>query len=112
MRAALVTLARTEAALRQDYLRRAKGKFSDDISIEFRKIFKKHGARAALENHILDVWSKKVTSQEKRVIGTLKGMFKFRHWLAHGRYWNQSAKHSFQDVYEVAALTFQIIDAN
>lgn len=109
MRSALVTLARVEAALRQDYLRRCKDKLADDVSIAFRKIHKARGSRARLDEDILDTWYNSLEPQERGVISTLRGMLKFRHWMAHGRYWNVGTMHSFQDVYLIADLTISLL---
>lgn len=105
MRSALVTLARVEAALRTDYLRRCKAKLSDNISIEFRRMNKAKGNRVRLDEDILKVWQDHSTPELRAVLSRLRGMLKFRHWLAHGRYWQVGNTHSFQDVYIIAELT-------
>lgn len=105
MRSALVTLARVEAALRTDYMVRCKAKSSDSVSIAFRKINKRSGSRARLDDDILRTWYENVKPQERQLISRLRGMLKFRHWLAHGRHWHVGTTHSFQDVYLVAELT-------
>ena len=40
-----------------------------------------------------------------KLIGDLRGAFRFRHWLAHGRYWNPKLgqKYDFVSVYSLAA---------
>lgn len=101
-RSTLVVLARIEAALRRDYLERCNQKMSDNVSIEFRKIHKKKGRWARLDEDILDVWYQSVDPPSRKVISALRGMLKFRHWLAHGRYWNAGAKYSFQDAFFLA----------
>ncbi len=105
LRSALATLARVEAALRQDYLRRCKDKLADDVSIAFRRIHRARGRRARLDEDILATWYENLKPTERAVISKLRGMLKFRHWMAHGRYWNFGAEYSFQDVYLVADLT-------
>ena len=40
----------------------------------------------------------------------LKGAFKFRHWLAHGRYWDPNLgrkKYDFQSLYALAEEFFE-----
>ncbi|WP_376985193.1 hypothetical protein [Bosea sp. R86505] len=102
MRSSLVALARIEAALRQDYEVRCKSKMSDDVSIKFRKIHKKRGRKARLDEDILAVWTEHVDQSSRAIISKLRGMLKFRHWLAHGRYWNHGTKYDFQDIYILA----------
>lgn len=102
LRSTLVLLARVEAALRKDYIARAQGKSSDDISIEFRKIYRQRGRRARLEEDILETWKSALQNPEREIMSQLKGMLKFRHWLAHGRYWNVGSNYKFQDAYIVA----------
>lgn len=109
MRSALITLARVEAALRKDYAYRGRGKLADDISIAFRQIYKKKGRHARLDEDILAVWYNNVAPTERALISKLRGMLKFRHWMAHGRYWNVGTEHSFQDVYLVADLTLSTL---
>ncbi len=79
-------LASLEASLRIDYLLRCYKKKKDKLSREFRKLYSKRGPRASLEDEILPLW-KKSTDVQAQVISDLKGAFKYRHWLAHGRYW-------------------------
>ena len=106
MRSALVTVSRVEAALRNDFIQRCRLKMPDDISITFRKIHKKRGVRIRLDEDILDVWYQNVDPPSRNVISTLRGMLKYRHWLAHGRWWNAGRKYSFQDVYSLAEAIF------
>lgn len=101
LRSSLVTLARIEVAIRSDYRARSKAKWSDNVSIAFRKIHKKYQERARLDD-ILNVWSVNLLPQDRIVISQLKGFFKFRHWLAHGRETNFAPVHAFQDVYLLA----------
>ncbi len=102
LRSTLVLLARVEAALRRDYIARAQGKLPDKISIQFRKIHKQRGRKARLEEDILETWKNALERPEREIISQLKGMLKFRHWLAHGRYWNIGSNYRFQDAYIVA----------
>lgn len=102
MRSTLVVLARIEAALRKDYIERCKLKKADNISIAFRKIHKKKGRSVRLDEDILDVWYQNVDPSSRKIISTLRGMLKFRHWLAHGRYWNPGSKYNFRDAYLLA----------
>jgi hypothetical protein len=98
MRSGLVLMARIEAAFRIDYKERSKKKGADAISIELRKLWKKKGKNARLEDEIWDVW-RDIDPPTKQIIGQLRSVFKFRHWLAHGRYWNIGNKYDFQTLY-------------
>jgi hypothetical protein len=101
-RSALVVLAGIEAAFRTDYIERCRLKRSDEISIAFRKIHRRKGRSAPLDEDILDTWYNNVEPSSRKVISSLRGMLKFRHWLAHGRYWNIGTKYTFQDIYLLA----------
>jgi hypothetical protein len=98
LRSSLITLARLEAALRRNYRDRCREKGADDVSIAFRKMHKKYGDRVRLDD-ILEVWSAQRPYPLRQAIGELRRMFRFRHWLAHGRHWNADKKHDFADVY-------------
>jgi hypothetical protein len=67
------------------------------------------GRRPRPDEDILNLWAINLDPAEREVISTLRRMFKFRHWMAHGRYWNVGTVHSFQDVYPVADLTISIL---
>lgn len=101
-RSSLVVLAHTEAAFRIDYKKRCQLKMTDQVSQDFRKIFKQQAYRARFEEDILGTWKKNVHPSDKQLISTFVGMLKFRHWLAHGRHWVQGNTYSFQDIYAVA----------
>jgi len=102
MRSVLVILARVEAAFRRDYKARATSKNSDPISIAFRKLYNEKGERVRLEDEILDVWRAQLQPASRQSISDLRGMLKYRHWLAHGRHWNQGRPHSYRDAYLLA----------
>ncbi len=84
--AAMTVLAALEAAFRIDYLQRCYGRKKDPVSRAFREIYKKKMARPSLEDDILVTW-RETTSGATEILSALKGAFKFRHWIAHGRYW-------------------------
>ncbi|WP_400766407.1 hypothetical protein [Methylosinus sporium] len=97
-------LAAVEAAFRIDYLQRCYLKKKDDVSRQFREIYKEKEARASLEDDIFEVW-KNNTLGSAKLIGELRGAFKFRHWMAHGRYWTPKfgQKYDYLSVYPLAA---------
>jgi hypothetical protein len=79
-------LSAIEAAFRIDYLQRCYKRKSDSLSRIFRQIHQEKGPRASLEDDIFDTWGTH-SSAPKQVVSDLKSAFKYRHWLAHGRYW-------------------------
>ena len=84
-----VTLALTasfEAMIRIDYMSRSKGKKKDAISVAYRELWSKHNRNARLED-ILDTWKEEACEAHK--VGKLKQLLQYRHWLAHGRYWDE-----------------------
>ena len=104
----LSLLSAIEAAFRIDYLQRCYIRKKDPLSRAFREIHKLKGSKASLEDDILDSW-KQNTSAPKVILGHLKGALKFRHWIAHGRYWEPKlgkTKYDYQSVYQLAQLVF------
>jgi hypothetical protein len=104
----LTVLAAVEAAFRIDYLKRCYRKGKDPVSRAFRDIYKEKKQHASLEDDIFEVWSSK-SSGAGSTIGQLRGAFKFRHWLAHGRYWTPKLgrRYDFDDVFALADLTLR-----
>jgi hypothetical protein len=101
MRSALAIMARIEAAFRIDYRQRCERKKSDPVSIGFRKLFRERGQKVSLEDHIWEVWRQNHPSTSP-LISQLRSVFKFRHWLAQGRYWQVGSKYDFQTLYLLA----------
>jgi hypothetical protein len=99
-------LSAVEAAFRIDYLRRCQLKKRDLVSREFRTLHKEKGPRASFEDEILEVWSQNAYGA-KDMVAALRDAFKFRHWVAHGRYWILKAgrqKYDFAYVYQISEL--------
>ena len=106
MRSALAILTRIEAAFRIDYQQRCRKKETDGVSIAFRRLQKGYGKdywRVPLEQKIFETW-RTVHPGTSRLIGELKGAFQFRHWLAHGRYFQPklAQKYDYQGLYVLA----------
>ena len=102
IRSVLIIIARLEAAFRIDYISRAKSKRADQISIDLRLLYKRKKSKARLDEDILEIWREYLDPTGRAVVSKLRGMLRYRHWLAHGRYWQFGAKHSYDDVYLVA----------
>ncbi|MDE3021008.1 MAG: hypothetical protein KGI54_04040 [Pseudomonadota bacterium] len=102
IRSSLTVMALIEAAFYLDYNERCKKKGADNLSVEFRKIFRKRSGKARLDKDILEGWRKYIDPSMGKYISQLRGMFKYRHWIAHGRYWQPDNKFDFQSIYLLA----------
>ncbi len=102
----LAVMASIEAAFRIDYLQRCYRRGKDPVSRAFRNIYKAKQKYASLEDEIFGAWADN-SSVLRSIIGELRGAFRFRHWLAHGRYWipNLGRGYDFNDVFALADLT-------
>lgn len=98
MRSALAVMARVEAAFRLDYQWRRKAKKPDAVSIAFRR---HRRTNVRLDEDIWETWSVNYP-MTRRLISEIRSAFRFRHWLAHGRYWPAGQKYDFQTVYLLA----------
>ncbi|PLS01935.1 hypothetical protein [Neobacillus cucumis] len=79
-------IASIEARFRMDYIVRATDRLRDQLSREFRNIYREYEEKVGLEELILEKW--KIHYPEiKSYISAYIGALKYRHWLAHGRYW-------------------------
>lgn len=74
-----------EAMLRIDYITRSRRRRpKNDPDRALYRLWKNHKVRVNLER-IVEVW--KEMFSEKRRAGDFKALLRFRHWVAHGRYW-------------------------
>jgi hypothetical protein len=102
LRSSLAVLAAVEAALRIDYLLRATKRHKDPLSKAFRTIYRKKQENARFDEGLLDLWVK-CYPELRGLIGELRAALHFRHWLAHGRYWERP-KHGRFDYVSVYTL--------
>lgn len=100
-------LAAIEAAFRIDYVVRCERKDKSDLSRKFRLLFADYQYKLPLEDVIFEEW-KKIDVTNKSLISYLKGAFKYRHWLAHGRYRTLKAGKKKYDFYELYQLATQV----
>jgi hypothetical protein len=102
----LLVLASVEAAFRIDYLQRCYHKDKAPISRCFRAIHKKKQLLASLDEDIFEAWLTYHNTM-RPLIGELRGAFRFRHWLAHGRYWTPKLgrRYDYAGVYTLADET-------
>ena len=103
----LDVLSSVEATFRIDYLQRCQRRLKDPISVSLRKIYRFKKNRASLEDEIFDAWIQNSPGLT-RLFSELRGAFKYRHWLAHGRYWTPKLgrRFDFPYIYELAEATF------
>jgi len=104
---ALNLLASVEAAFRVDYLQRCYRRKKDSLSLALRTIHDTKGSHASLEDDIFTAW-KDNTISSNSIVSDLKGAFKYRHWLAHGRYWEPKLgrKYDYFSVFTLAQTVF------
>ena len=76
-----------------------------NVSRAFRNLYSDKGPHVSLEDDILVAWRQNSDVPHK-VIADLKEAFQYRHWLAHGRYWNpRFRKLDYEEVYTLAEET-------
>ena len=73
----------------------------------FRDLHHDRRTRVSLEGDILKVW-RQAPNVPTSMITALTDAFKYRHWLAHGRYWTPKfQKLGYDEVYSLAQATFE-----
>src|SRR5205823_4082506 len=102
-RSALSVLTSLEASFRLDYEYRCRKRMKDSLSRTFRGLEKVRKRYVSLDDDIFENWSKQVTGAG-RLISELRAAFRFRHWLAHGHYWDPKLgkRYDFNTVYSLA----------
>lgn len=100
---ALSALSCVEAVVRTDYLRRAYNKEKSKISRALRAIYQVKEERARLDDDLLLCWRDN-SNVSNLLVGELIGAFRYRNWLAHGRYWTPKfgRRYDFSTVYPLA----------
>jgi hypothetical protein len=106
-------LAALEASFRIDFRLRCEKKTKDPLSKKFFIIFKNKKNLVHLEQDILECWQdffeETNNTHNKRIISELKSALKFRHWLAHGRYWIPNLgqkKYNYIYLYQLAEAIY------
>ncbi len=104
---AMNILAALEATFRVDFLQRCYKRRKDLLSRALRDVHKQKGIRVSLEDDIFSAW-KDNSPVVSSILSDLRGAFKYRHWLAHGRYWEPKLgrKYDYQGIYVLAKLVF------
>lgn len=99
--ASLALLTSLEAMFQIDFHMRVQRRWKDDLSREFRGI-SSHRRRISFERDIIKNWESFHPST-KSYFRPVKQALKYRHWLAHGRYWLlKHPKFMFDELYEIA----------
>jgi hypothetical protein len=104
-RSTFFLLTSLEASFKIDFEFRCSKRLKDDLSTYFRDLQKERSDRTIrLDDDILEGW-KIHAHAPPALISELRRAFKFRHWLAHGRYWTPKVgKLDFESVYSMALL--------
>ena len=79
-------ISATEALLRLDFHKKVHNKDKSELGRIFRQIYKEKGDKFSLEKDIIEKWKVSIPN-EKSKFSNFLGLLKYRHWLAHGRYW-------------------------
>ena len=100
---AMSLLAAIEAAFRVDYRKRILRRRRDALSREFRSLYQLKQERVSFTDDILEAW-KAQSNVSNPLIGDIRSAFRYRNWLAHGRYWrpNLGRSYDFETVYNLA----------
>ncbi len=107
---AFTVLAAIEAHLRVDYLQRCYNKEKDNLSRDFRALYKNKGTSVSLSDDILALWAKYLLN--KSSISELRSALHYRDWLAHGRYWvaRLGRSYDFNDLLTLAIFLQEELD--
>jgi len=99
---AMTLLASIEASFRVDYLQRYYGKKRDNLSRAFRDLYKEKQQRVSLTEDILRRW-REHSDVTALLVGDIRSAFRYRDWLAHGRYWvaKLGRQYDFETVYDL-----------
>ena len=87
-------VAATEALLRIDFYKKVYKKKKSVIAKSFRQLYKEKKDRISLEKDIIRVWQS-MAAERKHDFSALIGLLKYRHWLAHGRYWKPKLEREY-----------------
>ena len=95
-------LAALEATFRMDFLQRCYKRRRDPLSRSFRALHQQKGQHVSLKDIFLE-WKSHPTVPQS-IISDLERAFKYRHWLAHGRYWTPKIgrEYDYNDIYTLA----------
>ncbi|HZY81738.1 MAG TPA: hypothetical protein VFE50_19580 [Cyclobacteriaceae bacterium] len=103
-------IAAIEGLLRTHFIQKVHEREKSDLGREFRKIDKTKNQKISLEKDIIESWKRFRTDQKKH-FSDLLGLLKYRHWLAHGRYWQPKLgrQYDVHITYSIAKNIFDIV---
>jgi len=105
-------ISATESLLRSDFYARVYNKDKSGLGRTFREIEKGFGNKISLEEHIINSW-KEIVVARKSDFSDFLALLRYRHWLAHGRYWipKLGREHYSPSVtYNIVERVFNIVD--
>lgn len=106
----LSTLSSLEAAIRLDYAARVARRWRDPLSKAMKQVYQQREKKARLEDDLISTWRVKASLPSSLANDVIR-VFKYRHWLAHGRYWQPKfSRYNFQSVFELAEQFVWIMD--
>ena len=99
----MTLLASIEASFRVDYQQRHYFKKKDPLSRAFRALHREKQQNVSLLDDILETW-KEHSDIRPRLVGDIRSAFRYRDWLAHGRYWvpKLGRQYDFDSIYDLA----------
>jgi hypothetical protein len=109
LRSSLAILTWIEAVFQLDYQYRSRRNGpKDSLSKAFRAIRKSGKRITRLDPELFDAWTKH-TLGVNALIGDLRNAFKYRNWLAHGRYWTPKLgrDYDFEYLYRLAETVYR-----
>ena len=118
--ASLDLVAAGEAAIRLDYVRRVRGRHKDPLSRAYRDFHKKLRGRAKdrppfdgdnRKPGVLQVLRGFTDDADRRLVGEYRECLIVRHWVAHGRYWDEPPVLSSLPVFEVRRCVEALLNA-
>ena len=104
-------ISATEGILRTDFYKKVFDKDKSALGREFRNIYKQKVNKISLEEDIIESW-KNINIATKSEFSSLLGLLNYRHWLAHGRYWNlhkKGRRYSVEETYGIAESIFDFV---
>jgi hypothetical protein len=77
-----------------------------------KSLFRAKEEKARLDGELLHLWGKHA-AVPTGVVSAMSGAFKYRHWLAHGRYWMPKfgRQYDYRTVYAIAQQFTEEMDA-
>ncbi|MHA6909996.1 hypothetical protein ACQUJS_16440 [Ralstonia pseudosolanacearum] len=104
-------MAALEAAIRVDYLSRVYERRKDALSRSMRDLYREKANKAKLDRDILPRWAADTTVSAS-LVQQVTSAFKYRHWLAHGRYWTPKfgKEYDYDTLYAIADEFIEAMD--